>query len=153
MKGTPLMRTLSAAPSTQSRVQIYLWLRDTSQYRTASWFTMISTLERFHCSYMNAIRITKSAMCVQTWIQSPLQALMKKNPLGVTSLYLRCTTGRVCPEHVSGTCRTGAAIFWSGCLRNRQQWENKFGAPGSSRDERRTSQGVQNGDKLWRFMA
>ena len=43
----------------------------------------------------------------------PLQALMKKNPLGVTSLYLRCTTGRVCPGHVSGAWRKGVAILWT----------------------------------------
>ena len=44
-------------------------------------------------------------------------------------------------------------IFGDRCLRNHQQSDKFFGAPDSSRDERRTSQGVQNGDKLGRFMA
>ena len=43
------MRTLSAVPTTQSCVQIYLWIRDTSLYRTASWVPMVSSIERFYC--------------------------------------------------------------------------------------------------------
>ena len=35
------MRTLSAVPTTQSCVQIYLWIRVTSLYRTASWVPMM----------------------------------------------------------------------------------------------------------------
>ena len=31
--------------------QLYLWIRDTSLYRTASWVSVVSTIERFHCMY------------------------------------------------------------------------------------------------------
>ena len=38
------MRTLSAVPTTQSCVQIYLQIRDTSLYRTASWVSVVSII-------------------------------------------------------------------------------------------------------------
>ena len=40
------MRTLSGVPTTKSCVQIYLWIRDTSLYRTASWIAMVSPIGR-----------------------------------------------------------------------------------------------------------
>ena len=43
------MRTLSAAPTTYSCVQIYLWIRNTSLYRTASCVQLVSIIERLHC--------------------------------------------------------------------------------------------------------
>ena len=45
------MRALSAVPTTWSCVQIYLWIRDTSLYRTTSWVPIVSFIERFHCVY------------------------------------------------------------------------------------------------------
>ena len=38
-----------AETSALSCVQIYLWIRDTSVYRTVSWVPVVSSIERFHC--------------------------------------------------------------------------------------------------------
>ena len=63
------MRTPSAVTTTQSCVQIYLWIRDTSLYRTANWVPMVSTIQRFHCNYVqcfnqNGIHVY---VCTYTW--------------------------------------------------------------------------------------
>ena len=50
-KGTSLMKTLFAGPTTYSCVQIYLRIRDTSLYRTDIWVPMVSVIERFHCTH------------------------------------------------------------------------------------------------------
>ena len=47
-KGTSLMKSLSAARSTQTLP--LKW--ETSLYRTASWVLMVSTIERFHCMFI-----------------------------------------------------------------------------------------------------
>ena len=49
IRDTSPMRTLSAVSTTQSCVQNYLPIRDTSLYRTAGRVPMVSTIERFHC--------------------------------------------------------------------------------------------------------
>ena len=52
IKNTSLMRKLSAVPTTLRWIQIYLWTRDISLYRTANWtgpILMVSSIERFHC--------------------------------------------------------------------------------------------------------
>ena len=51
------MRILSAVQTTLSCVQIYLWIRDASQHRTASWVPMVSYIwikhrcSTRHCSW------------------------------------------------------------------------------------------------------
>ena len=42
---------------------------------------------------------------LESTIQIPLQALIRKYPYSVISLKSRSTTGRVCPLQVSGVCR------------------------------------------------
>ena len=49
----------SAAPTTSSCVQIYLWIRDTSLYRTASLVQMIVYRERFHCIFLEVQMIVE----------------------------------------------------------------------------------------------
>ena len=47
------MRTLSAVPTILSYVQIYLYIRDTSIYRTAIWVPKVSSIERFYCTCLH----------------------------------------------------------------------------------------------------
>ena len=54
IKDTPLLRALSSVPTTQSCVRIYLLIRDTSLYRTASWFPMVSTSYYGYSSWYSA---------------------------------------------------------------------------------------------------
>ena len=49
------MRTLSAVPTTQSCIQVYLWIRDTSLYRTANWVPAVSSIERKELHSLDAL--------------------------------------------------------------------------------------------------
>ena len=56
----------------------------------------------------------------------PLQAEMKKKPLGVMPLKCRHTTGRVWPGHVSGVCLVDKEELEADIVRRRPYAEQKF---------------------------
>lgn len=86
-------------------------------------FEVLCLLNASHDARYSLACMQRLIPVIEEGLYLPLQAEMRKYPLSVTSLKLKWTTGRVCPEQVSGICfldivfSSSLIRFQLGCVR------------------------------------